>query len=144
MGYRCYWTARVRKKDRETFEGILRLRSGNVTHETDTSISYVEEEADYGNHGLMLQAAKAGCIFYGNYGPGTEYGSYIFASDGTTYAEWETGYSDNGYVITPRIPGALERLAEAFEDDEHHLKQSIRDLCAFLTWYDNVTKQVER
>lgn len=97
MGDRCWFQCWVRKEDAEKFESLVDVGSPN--DEDAKCFQYIDEQANYGHHDSLKEAAKEGCIFYGYHMNGEEYGSYTFLSDDRGYADWQNGHVNYGFVL---------------------------------------------
>ena len=128
MGDRCSLWMMVRKDTAEPLlEGVrvndLESFFDDTDFEDEAWMSGVIFEANYALESIRSQAAKEGSVFAGEHGPGDEYGSYRFFSDGKEMQSRETGH-DGGYVV---------HLPE--KDRTYHHK--VVGMCKEITTFDD-------
>lgn len=96
MSDRCWMTLTCRRGDEQPF-----LDAGFVEQQSDDGkvVVLVDEQADYAHSLLLKELAERKLEFYGENGPGDEYGGARFYASGGKYAE--TGVDvDGDYYVT--------------------------------------------
>lgn len=103
MGDRCYWTATAREQDAEAFGKIFDQQPVDWSDHAKTLIgngtTFEDCEANYGNYDQMKDASEAGLTFFGVSYEGSNYGSLVFYSNGTSFHSWPTGHGGEGWCV---------------------------------------------
>jgi len=134
MGDRCYLNMTFRRTDEERVRQALDTTCG-WTDRTVTGdlIEIVEFEANYAWFDERERMARAGIAFFGQHGPGGEYGSYQFVSDGREMRELQTDGSGLHLVPVSCEKGRVQIEPEVLQAAE-----------AFFRTWDAVTKELQR
>jgi len=101
MGDKCNMSVRVRIDQIEKFCEVTRLCNPDYFEpDPDGKTADAEiEEVNYGGVTQLQAAARAGIVFTGNHGSGSEYGPGRFVSNGRRYDELACGY--DGELLVP-------------------------------------------
>jgi len=122
MGDRCYVRITVEKARMEEFETLMfgYLGGGPVPEEEDDlTATYDLHEVNYAAYDTREQAAKAGILFYGYNGAGSEYPSAEFCSSDGESMEWTTAGPHDRYVLYADDDGNVSD--EAQEDLKRYI-----------------------
>ena len=116
MGDRCYLQVVVANSDVDKFMDIVQRRESWSAMEEHTNHTEFEEyEANYAMYDELMEAAKAGCLFYGYHGSGSEYGPGEFFGADREYSERECGHNGGHIVRTAHDDIIPEDAAELRE-----------------------------
>ena len=113
MGDHCYMEVTVRKTDALKFEEILELEGVQARPDESVpgALHYVIEESNYAHYDPRLDAAKAGCVFFGFHTTGTEYSPREFAAADGVYEEAIIDIADAFLLVQVSVEQGVASVA---------------------------------
>lgn len=123
MGDRCYLEFRVHKDDMDEYKKTWADHFGDAEEEGDRPGLVIEEQANFAEFSARAQMAQAGVRFYGNSGPGGEYGGALHYADNNMLFDWP-GTSVTELELDPRDTDQIGR-AKTFVDEYKRMEELI-------------------